>query len=227
MILIIIFKNEYRVYITNNFRDLKYNLLYLVSPDAFRLLYDKYYRTDLYNQVRSRTFSGTSKIDYKEFNNKVYNQKLIPKIDELIVINYYMNLGEYYLKMILALVGASVNSLFYFSMVRMKFEKRNFIFLDNNRLIYNKLNFGRVLVREGVKINSIWLFGATLYFLFQYSSKKYFVPVEIDQIGQTYNRDILLYQRVRSFSNEKTFLFKKVLKNILEILKNNLLSKII
>jgi hypothetical protein len=170
--------------------------LYKTSPAVFKLLYDKYYRTDIYNDIRQKTFATVEEIPIN-FSPGVYNDKIPTNVADFKILDYYMNRSENSIKAIATFSAACLNGLIYGILRTLQLEKKEFIFLDNNRMIYNRLNLAKIIFREFVKVNGVLLLGLSFIYLVRFISYRFHPPEEIEMVMNKYPRDIALYNRLK------------------------------
>ena len=130
-----------------------------------------------------------NKFEYKNENQDI-------KIEELIVIKYYENLFESKLKFLVSFCMGGFNYLLYKIFNRFTKDQRKFIFIDNNRLIYNKLCDANKIIGSITKYNSFFFFIASSLFLFSHLVILYNKPYEIFDLEIAYGRENVLYQNI-------------------------------
>ncbi len=180
---------------------------YNSSPILFKILYDKYFRSDLYEKIRkeeiSDSLSDTSirglKFDLAYFD-KVND--VLPEnnqnFDELVYMNYHNFLHKE--KIIFgkfAMFALGQYCLIYL-LKKAKLENSKFIFLDNNRLIYNKLISVKMILFGVMKLNLICLSVGFTYFFANYLTEKYSIDLSTEEndIQNRHRRSHMLYSKL-------------------------------
>ncbi len=134
-----IFNFNYRQKITSLKEKLKYNF----SPISYKILYDKYCRPEIYNSITHLLISNFKRenildleLDYFPSEFKISNVETYP---EILVLQYYHNLFEE-ITFISSLLFLTFNQYAVYKISEnLQWEKRRFIFLDNNRALFNKI----------------------------------------------------------------------------------------
>jgi hypothetical protein len=186
---------------------------YLNAPLIYRILYDKYFRPDIYEKVINQT---TNEIIEKtnfdpEFKSKLNNfqkslnttseiefLKKTKNFEELIVLSVYDKLWKDKL-FIFTCAALSISNLVFLALVkRSHLEKKKFIFLDNNRIVFNKIVGVNLFFINVVKLNFFVFSGFSIYFLMLYIFKKNTLNLEEENILiNNYKRSIILYSNLK------------------------------
>jgi hypothetical protein len=172
--------------------------LYKTSPVIFRILYDKYYRSDLYREIRSRTLSKVKEVNLTDFAVKAFDDKVATSVPEFRLLEYYMRSGESCIKAVVSFSFSCMSGLLYLIMKRMQLEKKDFIFLDNNRIIYNRLNLGRIVFKEIVRINIFFMLGVSMVYFINFLFYRLQTPEEVEIVEKQFNRDLALYRKLEA-----------------------------
>jgi hypothetical protein len=86
---------------------------------------------------------------------------------------------------------------FYKTLQLLQLEKKQFIFLDNNRAIFNKIVKGNLGMIKFLKFNFYVTSGVTVYFICDYFNKKYFTKLlEEKKLEQNLQRTVTLYNKL-------------------------------
>ena len=126
-------------------------LKYLTSPTIFKILYDKYNRPNIYQQIIKKKISEIDKekvlrIEIKnKFDKTSDDNNLLSntpyKFQENIIYSFHNTIFKERF-MLATIVLANIFQLGVYNIIKsLKIEQKTFIFLDNNRAIFNKLIF--------------------------------------------------------------------------------------
>jgi hypothetical protein len=118
-------------------------------------------------------------------------------MEEILVFQFYnmINIKRFFSIGLLSIT--SINALFYIVLRSMNLKNQFFIFVDNNRHIYNQINSFRYGFYNLVKFNFFFFAmlttGHILYTAYCYN----FRPLkEEDLLKQNYQREILIYDKL-------------------------------
>ena len=180
---------------------------YFQAPIIYKILYDKNSRKEIFDSIKEKT---VHEIQFENFKlDKNFNQFPIdekntasyPTTDftEFLILSYYDHL---YKEKILAHLFTffTLFQFFIFKMFKsVNWENKKFIFLDNNRMIMNKICSFNLFLQGLMKINLFLLGGLTFYYYMKYISDKLgnSVKDEEKEIEEKYKRSILLYSKLK------------------------------
>ncbi len=179
----------------NNFLE---KIKYQTSPALFKILYDKYNRPNFYNSVLQNKISDDKKKIHTIKSEFQYNNDQLSSMifEENIIYSYY----EQLYKDKILITSTLLISLFQFGLYgvlhKINLDSRTFIFLDNNRLLFNRL----LTIAKAVK--SFLMFNVTVSMLFcifytgKYFVRVYYKPkVEEEYLRNNYRRSLLIYNK--------------------------------
>lgn len=182
---------------------------YSHAPVIYKILYDKYHRPEIYKDIRNTTIYD-ARMNRDRNNNKIYdfksnsvsvstdqNKKERMPFKEQLVFEYYKNLMQEKRNLYYLSGSFVVNLLFVKTFQKLKLESKEFIFLDNNRLIYNKLNDMRKVLYKILRAN-LYFVGCITFILFlRINIYKHLVHIEEEkEISKNYKREIILYNSI-------------------------------
>jgi len=180
----------------NNFLE---KIKYQSSPVLFKILYDKYNRPNFYNSILQNKISDdkkniqTIKSEFKPNKEEISSMVF----EENIIYSYYEQLYKDKLLITSTLLISLFQIGFYGALHKINLDNRTFIFLDNNRLLFNRL----LSITKGVK--SFIMFNITASLLFcifyigKYFTRVYYKPkVEEEYLRNNYRRSMLIYNKL-------------------------------
>jgi hypothetical protein len=183
---------------------------YLSSPIIYRILYDKYNRPEIFSKIRTNKISEVKyeKVMKIEMTNKfinipdnqnIANQSKIAFQENLIYSYYNTIFNERVFLLNLVAINLSQVAI-YKLLTNLNFDKKSFIFLDNNRAIFNKIlsvckgltNF----LKFNVGLTTIML----VYFSGNYLVKEYYRPSQEEKLLiDEYKRSNMLYRKIFNY----------------------------
>ena len=175
---------------------------YLSSPLVYRILYDKYKRPEIYQKIKSNKILNFTCERVPGLKNKFSKDQVKENFtnpdsfQEHLVYTYYETMFNYKI-FVLGLGGFSLSQYGLIKYLQgFKFEDRMFIFLDNNRAIFNRL----IGVNKGLitfmRMNLAVSLFAVFYFTVEILVKMYYRPKrEEEMVLSNYKRSSMLYKR--------------------------------
>jgi hypothetical protein len=189
--------------INQKFEKLKYQ----TSPTIFKILYDKYNRPDIYNKIIDKQISliNQEKVLKIEIKNKFgktsennnLNSNTPYKFQENLIYSFYDTIFKERM-MLMSLVLANVFQFGVYKLVKsLKIEQKTFIFLDNNRAIFNKLIKFNTGFLNFLKFNMGLTSLLFVYYFGNYLVKEYYRPSKEEMcLLDNYRRSIMLYSKI-------------------------------
>lgn len=195
----------------NQVEELLTRLSYRFSDTIYKVLYDKYRRPLVYETVRQCSFFD------REWNDemlKILNlsdfteQKLdvfadqedlgVRKFEELRLVRLFEKSCKENLICFNLCIFALMQQSIFKIIDYCQFDKKIFIFVDNNRLLHNKLIYSIGMVTNMQKFSSqvsLGIFGCAAFFLL---SRHFFQNVvDCSKLRSQYRRQIALYNKIK------------------------------
>lgn len=182
-------------------------LKYLTSPTIFKILYDKYNRPNIYQQIIKKKISEIDKekvlrIEIKnKFDKTCDDNNLLSntpyKFEENIIYSFHNTIFKERF-MLVTIVLANIFQLGVYNIVKsLKIEQKTFIFLDNNRAIFNKLIYFNSGFLSFLKFNMGLTSLIFVYCFGNYLVKEYYRPSNEEKfLLENYRRSAMLYSKI-------------------------------
>jgi len=175
-------------------------LKYLTSPIIFKILYDKYNRPEIYEQIRANKLYELSKFHNKKLKNNFSSQNLVVNAEyfqEVLVYYFY----EYQFKEKVFILNLTIFNLFQFFTMKLIKNICNdatlFVFLDNNRAIYNKIIKSNIGLTKIISFNIYICSLLTGYSLCRFLIKSINRPKREElYLRDKYKRSLLIYNKL-------------------------------
>jgi hypothetical protein len=168
--------------------------MYKTSPSIMKLLYDKYYRNELFNKITKSSYIEPGSIIYSNFENTKINNDII--FEELVALKYYTTIFEYKMKIALSISFSVLNYIIYRMIKVNNMQSKEFVFVDNNRMIYNTLNKTHSTLAKIIKYNAMISFSLSMGLVTLLLFKYFEVPDEVYEITNTYEKEKITYDKL-------------------------------
>jgi hypothetical protein len=174
---------------------------YLTAPLAYKIVFDKYRRPELYSKLVSKEITQINEKDTKalrhiEFENlKDFSE--CENFEEHLIYHYYEGLS--FIKKSIIGIGLVIYFQYLFLNIlnSSKLDDKMFVFLDNNRAIFNRLMRFHKNLQIFIKFNYGLCKYIFLYFVIVLAIKMYYKPKEQEEnILENYKRTQLIYKKL-------------------------------